>query len=56
MIIDPTYDHLDLSLENVLVDFVPTRQPSLQKQREDFIRIWTEHGAKRSSSETTSAA
>ena len=56
MIIDPTYDQLDFSLENVLVDFVPTTQPSLQQQRQDFIRIWTENAAKRSSSETTSAA
>ena len=47
MILDPTYDHLDFSLENVLVDFVPTAQPSLQQQRQDFIRIWTENAARR---------
>jgi hypothetical protein len=41
LIIDPTYDYLDFSLANLPVDFVPHELSSLQKQREDFIAVWS---------------
>ncbi len=40
-IIDPTYDYLDFSLANLPVDLVPDGLSSLQKQREDFLKIWS---------------
>jgi len=46
MIIDSTYDWMDFSLANLLVDFVPLEHQPLQKQREDFIKLWTENAAK----------
>lgn len=41
MIIDPTYDHLDFALANLPVDFVPHDLASLEKQRQDFIKMWS---------------
>ena len=41
MFIDPTYDHLDFSLENLPVDWEPHDLTSLQKQREEFVKIWS---------------
>jgi hypothetical protein len=41
LIIDPTYDYLDFSLANLPVDFEPHELSSLQRQREDFIAIWS---------------
>ena len=41
MIIDPTYDHLDFALANLPVDFVPHDLSSLEKQRQDFIKMWS---------------
>jgi hypothetical protein len=40
-IIDPTYDHLDFSLANLPVDFEPHDVSSLEKQRADFIAMWS---------------
>jgi hypothetical protein len=40
-IIDPTYDHLDFSLAHLPVDFVPHGLSSLEKQRADFIEMWS---------------
>jgi hypothetical protein len=40
-IIDPAYDQLDFSLANLPVDFEPHGLSSLQKQREDFIKLWS---------------
>lgn len=40
-IIDPAYDHLDFSLANLPVDFVPHDLSSLEKQRQDFIKVWS---------------
>jgi len=39
--IDPTYDHLDFSLANLPVDLPPHESSSLEKQRADFIEIWS---------------
>ncbi len=43
MIIDPTYDQMDFSLAHLPVDFVPPGLwlGSLQKQREDLIKLWS---------------
>jgi len=41
LVIDPTYDYLDFSLANLPVDFVPHDLSSLQKQREDFVAMWS---------------
>jgi len=43
LIIDPTYDHLDFDLANLPVGLVPHDLSSLQKQREDFIALWSGH-------------
>jgi hypothetical protein len=40
-IMDPAYDHLDFSLANLPVDFVPHDFSSLEKQRADFIEMWS---------------
>jgi hypothetical protein len=40
-IIDPAYDDLDFSLANLPVDFVPHDLSSLEKQRADFIEMWS---------------
>ena len=40
-IIDPTYDHLDFSLANLPVDLEPHDLSSLEKQRADFIAMWS---------------
>ena len=40
-IIDPTYGHLDFSLANLPVDLVPHDSSSLEKQRADFIEMWS---------------
>jgi hypothetical protein len=40
-IIDPAYDHLDFSLAHLPVDFVPHDLSSLEKQRADFIEMWS---------------
>ena len=40
-IIDPAYDHLDFSLANLPVDFVPRDLSSREKQRQDFIKMWS---------------
>lgn len=40
-IIDPAYDHLDFSLANLPVDFVPHNLSSLEKQRADFVEMWS---------------
>ena len=40
-IIDPAYDDLDFSLANLPVDLVPHDLSSLEKQRADFIEMWT---------------
>lgn len=40
-IIDPTYDDLDFSLANLPVDLVPHGFSSLEKQRADFIEMWS---------------
>jgi len=40
-IIDPAYDELDFSLANLPVDLEPHDLSSIQKQREDFIAIWS---------------
>lgn len=40
-IIDPAYDHLDFSLANLPVDFVPHNLASLEKQRADFVEMWS---------------
>lgn len=40
-IIDSTYDDLDFSLANLPVDLVPHDLSSLEKQRADFIEIWS---------------
>jgi len=40
-IIDPAYDQLDFALANLPVDFEPHGLSSLQKQREDFIKLWS---------------
>jgi len=41
-IIDPAYDDLDFSLANLPVDFVPHDSSSLEKQRADFIEMWSD--------------
>lgn len=41
LMIDSTYDYLDFSLAHLPVDLVPHELSSLQKQREDFIKIWS---------------
>jgi len=43
LIIDPTYDCLDFDLANLPVGLVPHDLSSLQKQREDFIALWSGH-------------
>lgn len=43
VIIDPAYDNLDFSLANLPVDLEPHDLSSLQKQREDFIKLWSGH-------------
>ena len=40
--LDPTYDYLDFSLANLPVDLVPHDLSSLEKQRADFIAMWTD--------------
>jgi hypothetical protein len=40
-ILDSTYDHLDFSLANLPVDLVPHDLSSLEKQRADFIEMWS---------------
>jgi len=40
--LDPTYDYLDFSLANLPVDLVPHDLSSLEKQRADFIEMWTD--------------
>jgi len=40
-IIDSTYDDLDFSLANLPVDLVPHDLSSLEKQRADFIEMWS---------------
>lgn len=40
-IIDSTYDDLDFSLANLPVDLVPHDLSSLEKQRTDFIEMWS---------------
>jgi hypothetical protein len=40
-IIDSAYDELDFSLVNLPVDFEPHGLSSIQKQREDFIAMWS---------------
>jgi hypothetical protein len=39
--IDSTYDHLDFSLANLPVDLPPHELSSLEKQRADFIEMWS---------------
>ncbi len=41
LIIDSTYDHMDFDLAHLPVSFVPLEGYSLQKQREDFIKMWS---------------
>jgi hypothetical protein len=41
LIVDPTYDYMDFSLAHLPVDFVPHGLSSVQKQREDFIKMWS---------------
>lgn len=45
LILDPTYDYLDFSLANLPVDFVPHDLSPLEKQREDFIAMWSRHSS-----------
>jgi hypothetical protein len=40
-IIDSTYDDLDFSLANLPVDLVPHDSSSLDKQRADFVEMWS---------------
>jgi hypothetical protein len=40
-IIDPAYDHLDFSLANLPVDLEPHDLSSLEKQRQDFLKMWS---------------
>jgi hypothetical protein len=40
-IVDPAYDQLDFSLANLPVDFVPHDLSSLEKQRADFVEMWS---------------
>jgi len=40
-IIDPTYDQLDFSLTHLPVDWESHGLSSIEKQREDFIKIWS---------------
>ncbi len=40
-IIDPAYDHVDFSLANLPVDLVPHGYSSPEKQRADFIEMWS---------------
>ena len=42
MIIDSAYDQLDFSLAHLPVDFEPGELSSLEKQRADFIAMWSE--------------
>lgn len=41
LIIDPAYDHLDFSLAHLPVDLPPHDLSSLEKQRADFIEMWS---------------
>jgi hypothetical protein len=41
VIIDPTYDYLDFDLAHLPLGFVPLEGYSLQKQRDDFIKMWS---------------
>ena len=41
LIIDPTYDHLDFALAHLPVDLPPHGVSSLEKQRADFIQMWS---------------
>ena len=43
-IIDPAYDHLDFSLAHLPVDLVPHDASSLDRQRADFIEMWSGRG------------
>lgn len=43
LLFDPTYDHLDFRLAHLPVDFERLESITLQKQREDFIRTWTDN-------------
>lgn len=40
-LLDPAYDQLDFSLANLPVDFEPHGLTSLEKQREDFLKMWS---------------
>jgi hypothetical protein len=42
LIIDSTYDHLDFSLANLPADLPPHDVSSLEKQRADFIQMWSD--------------
>jgi hypothetical protein len=41
LIVDSTYDNFDFSLAHLPVDLVPHDLSSIQKQREDFIAMWS---------------
>jgi len=41
MLLDPTYDYMDFSLAHLPVDLAQSGSISIQQQREDFIRMWT---------------
>jgi hypothetical protein len=41
LIIDSTYDYLDFSLAHLPVDLALEVSSSIQKQREDFMRMWS---------------
>jgi hypothetical protein len=41
LMIDPTYDHLDFDLAHLPVSIVPLEGYPLEKQRQDFIKIWS---------------
>ena len=41
LLIDPTYDCLDFDLANLPVGLVPHDLSSLEKQRKDFIAMWS---------------
>jgi hypothetical protein len=41
VIVDSTYDYLDFSLAHLPVDVPRDESSSAQKQREDFVRMWS---------------
>jgi hypothetical protein len=43
MLFDPTYDQLDFSLAHLPIDFVRLQSTSIQKQREEFIQMWSDN-------------